>query len=80
MLGRAIAKYGWSNFSYEIVQETNNKEVLLELEQYYIQFFHSLAPDGYNMTLGGERLYGKNNPFYLHRHSVETRKKLSKLA
>ena len=37
VLGRAIAKYGWENFSYEIIEESDDKEHLLELEIYYIK-------------------------------------------
>lgn len=37
-------------------------------------------PNGYNMTDGGEKLYGENNPFYGHRHNEETKEKISKIA
>lgn len=77
LLGRAIKKYGWDNFTTEIITECDDKEQLLELEQYYIQFFNSYKPNGYNMTMGGEKLYGEDNPFYNHKHSMQTRQKLS---
>lgn len=37
-------------------------------------------PNGYNMTDGGEKLYGENNPFYGHRHNEKTKEKISKIA
>ena len=37
-------------------------------------------PNGYNMTDGGEKLYGENNPFYGHRHDEKTKEKISKIA
>lgn len=80
LLGRAINKYGWENFVYEVILEEEDKEKLLELEQYYIKKFNSLKPNGYNMTIGGEKLYGENNPFYGHTHTEETKQKLSELA
>ena len=30
-------------------------------------------PNGYNMTDGGEKLYGENNLFYGHRHNEKTK-------
>ena len=80
VLGRAIAKYGWKNFNYEIIEESDDKEHLLELEIYYIKHFNSKLPNGYNMTNGGEKLYGEFNPFYGKEHSEETRRLLSHYA
>lgn len=76
VLGRAIAKYGWDNFSYEILEESDDKYKLLELEVYYIEKYNSKL-NGYNMTIGGEKMFGEHNPFYGKVHSKETRKKLS---
>ena len=80
LLGRAIKKYGWENFKYEVVVYEDDKEKLLELEQYYIKYFNSKMPNGYNMTDGGEKLYRENNPFYGHRHNEKTKEKISKIA
>lgn len=80
ILGRAIKKYGWENFKYEIVEECEDKEELLILEQYYILELSSRTPNGYNMTGGGERLFGEHNPFYGKTHTPATREHLSQLA
>ena len=38
VLGRAIKKYGWDKFRWEILEECDDKERLLELEKYYIWY------------------------------------------
>lgn len=54
LLKASINKYGIQNFVVEIVGSAENKEELCKLEQYYIQKFNSVAPNGYNLTSGGE--------------------------
>lgn len=46
-LYRAIRKYGIENFVFEILEETTI-ENLTDREQYYINKFNSLVPNGYN--------------------------------
>lgn len=56
---RAIRKYGWDNFTYEVLFTIDNddkkrvKEKLDFMERYYIRKFDSYN-NGYNMTLGGD--------------------------
>lgn len=56
--GRAISKYGWDNFTHEII-ETNidTLENANEREIYWIDYYHSYIKDpkcnGYNATKGG---------------------------
>ena len=52
-LYRAMRKYGISNFSIELLEEVNI-DLLDEKEKYWIQFYHSMAPNGYNCDLGGQ--------------------------
>lgn len=52
-LYRAFKKYGIDNFSFEVVEKCNTKE-LNELEKFYIQQYNCVVPLGYNCTLGGE--------------------------
>lgn len=47
LLSKAIRKFGIENFEVEIVEECNEEE-LLKKEQYYIQLFNTLEPNGYN--------------------------------
>lgn len=69
-------KYGNDNFSFEIVEECNPEE-LDKREVYWIGTLKTLEPDGYNITPGGKKLFGKNNPFYNKKHTEETRKIIS---
>ena len=52
-IGSAIAKYGWDNFSAEVIAQTSDKSVLDELEKYYIQKYKSDIV-GYNLAPGGD--------------------------
>lgn len=51
--GRAIKKYGWNNFDHYILEYDLSKEEAGEKEKYYIQYFNSLTPNGYNSQPGG---------------------------
>lgn len=51
----AMRKYGIENFSYEVVDEADTIEDLIDKEIYYIDFFESYQKEtGYNRTLGGD--------------------------
>ena len=57
----AIKKYGLENFRMEIIEWTedyDNKEI------YYIKFYNSLSPNGYNIAKGGNSisLSGEKHP------------------
>ena len=49
---RAIQKYGKENFSYDIIEKCEPNE-LDEKECYWIKYYNSLIPNGYNMVDGG---------------------------
>lgn len=51
---RAIRKYGIENFSFCVLEECS-KESLDEKEQFYIEKFASLVPNGYNQKLSNEK-------------------------
>lgn len=52
---RAINKYGKENFLWEIIDDTSKSlKELKEKETYYIKYFNTLAPNGYNISAGGE--------------------------
>lgn len=57
----AIRKYGWENFIWEVLEQSEDKELLLkEKEEYYIRKYntHYKSGYGYNMTYGGEGTFG----------------------
>lgn len=54
----AIAKYGKDNFSIEAVCSAKSKEDMCVVETVLIHQFGTLAPSGYNLTLGSEGRFG----------------------
>lgn len=81
---RALAKHGFGNFSWEIVDTCESKETLHAREQYWIDHCSCMAPAGYNSAEGGK------GGAYLESHkqrisaalkgrtvSAETRQKMS---
>lgn len=64
----AMRKYGFDNFTFEIIDTADNKEDLDKLERYYIKKYQSLCTqNGYNVELGGN---GEG------KHSEETKRKI----
>lgn len=52
---RAIQKYGWDNFTHEILEEDLLHDEACEREKYYISIYRSNIPCyGYNTTSGGD--------------------------
>lgn len=62
---KAIRKYGWDNFKWEVIDRTRSKRKLVEKEIYWISQYDSLIENGngYNMTLGGDGRLGSNGHF-----------------
>ena len=58
----AITKYGFNNFSVEVVETNISEELIDERERYYISFYnsyiHAENSNGYNETLGGQGTHG----------------------
>ena len=58
----AIEKYGKENFDFQVLgwfEDYNEKE------KFYIKYYNSLTPNGYNISQGGEEppcYYGEDNP------------------
>lgn len=77
----AIKKYGWENFSHEIIGivESDTKEQLIrdlgEWEKYYIEKYDSFH-NGYNTTTGGENFYAKSDEY--RKKMSETMKEIYK--
>lgn len=57
---RALHKYGKENFEFEVLEtfDENNREILGEREQYWIQYYDSYN-NGYNETIGGDISNGR---------------------
>ena len=51
---QAFRKYGMEAFEFEVIEECL-KEELDEKERYWIAFYNSLSPNGYNITPGGQK-------------------------
>ena len=55
---KASQKYGWDNFTHEILFTGLTKEDACKKEKELISFYNSKAPFGYNLTDGGEGTSG----------------------
>lgn len=91
-IDEAIVKYGWEgNFTAEVI-ETCPVEQLNEREMFWIAELKSKAPNGYNLTDGGEGLMnpsdetrakmslaqsGENHPFFGKHRTAEEKAKIS---
>lgn len=51
----ALKKYGIDKFKWKVIEKCNTKEELDKKEKYYISKFNTFKPNGYNMTLGGDK-------------------------
>jgi len=74
---RALKKYGWNNFRWEVIYQSPDREhTLKRMESYFILEHNSYVwnelSNGYNMTYGGEGPIGM-------KHSLTTRKKHSEI-
>jgi group I intron endonuclease len=49
----AIVKYGQNNFIWQVIEEVETIEEANEAEEFYIAYFNTLAPNGYNILPGG---------------------------
>jgi group I intron endonuclease len=66
VISNAIHKYGKDNFSFEILKKCKESE-LDKWEEYYINFYNSIVPNGYNVE---EKVEGSKNIF--SKYSKET--------
>ena len=74
----AIAKYGESNFSTELICECKSKQELDEKEEHYIEKYNAQKDEHfYNIRRGGDR--GPGGPMFQgHKHTKETKERMSK--
>lgn len=80
-LNDSIKHYGKENFKVELIEEIESKELMDEREIYWIAYYNATNPDiGYNISEGGNvnrTMIGINNPFYMKKHSEESKKLMS---
>jgi group I intron endonuclease len=50
----AILKYGWDNFTHEILAVGLSLQAANHFEEFYISFYGTFHPNGYNLTTGGK--------------------------
>jgi len=68
---KAIQKHGKHNFEWKIIDTADNIKELNKKEIYWIKFFNSLTPNGYNQCYGGDNTFG-------YTHKKESKIKMSK--
>lgn len=67
-----IRKYGWENFTHEVLERNLSKEKAKHFEKYYISLWDTTNPEhGYNITKGGDYVEGGWH------HKEETKRKQS---
>lgn len=67
---RALNKYGWRNFTFEVIEQHQNKKDQNEAEKFWIAYYKFIGAQVYNLTNGGEGCDGRVV-------SEETRRKIS---
>lgn len=79
-LYNAFDKYGVNNFDFEVIEDLT--ENYNEREKYWIQYYNTLLPNGYNVEPGGEEPplnTGENSPYAEHtKQQIEEIKELLK--
>ena len=68
----AILKYGWDNFEHIILEDNIEKDLIDEREQYWGEYYNSLAPNGYNLYLGS--YFKRQNSISLNKQRSEITK------
>lgn len=64
---KALNKYGIQSFNVSVIDSAESREILCEKERYWIQHYNCKAPNGYNLTDGGDGLI---NPSQVVRRAI----------
>ena len=70
IIDKALKKHGLDNFLIEEIDQAKTIDELNEKETYYINFYNSMVPNGYNQCFGGSNSLG-------FKHRKESRQKMS---
>lgn len=59
LVHHAIAKYGHNNFKFQVLEkiDKNSNYNIDEAEEFYVAYFQTKTPNGYNLTSGGKNGY-----------------------
>ena len=69
LIHKAIKKYGKENFKFSIIEECDSS-LLNEKECYWINFYNSIIPNGYNMIQGGSNGMGLSRGIKVIQYSL----------
>ena len=69
LIHKAIKKYGKENFHFSIIEECD-ASLLNEKECYWIKFYNSVIPNGYNMIQGGSNGIGLSKGIKVIQYSL----------
>lgn len=69
LIHKAIKKYGKENFKFSIIEECD-ASLLNEKECYWINFYNSIIPNGYNMIQGGSNGMGLSRGIKVIQYSL----------
>jgi group I intron endonuclease len=78
VIQKAIQKYGFQSFTFRVIDTAPTREVLHEKEQYWIRYYNSIAPNGYNITEGGDGVVGAKHNLGRKRPDVAVRNRSKK--
>ena len=70
IIHKAIYKYGIDNFNVSVLYNCDSLDELKLSEIHYISELNTLIPNGYNMTLGGDGIWG-------YKHDELTKSRIS---
>lgn len=81
VLYNAFRKYGFDNFSWNVIDTADSNEELNSKEKFWIRFYNTFIKNdccnGYNMTIGGDGLgRGELHPQYNKEFTDEHKKKI----
>ena len=69
----AFRKYGLENFSFEIIEECD-LAIINEKEKYWITYYNSVSPYGYNILESTQGVNRKKKKYYCNQCGVEISK------
>ncbi len=72
VFSRALSKYGWDSFQWDVIETCPSVSEANDRERFWINYYNSIAPFGYNICSGGGGTQGFSHP-----QTLESRLKIS---